>query len=324
MNNEIIKKKIEEVDIEFLKKHLGRLINKNDNKAKFIGEIIIYTLEKYNKIKNTKDFDDCELLLCIITIFVKNVNKDELKNILQNINLLNSTNNTKLSLLDYVYRKQLFFVECDLITLFLKNNLKIKIYNDFILSNIFCHYSNYFKKKSIDEKNYHKLIVYQIIKSCNIIEVSFDSQSVINNLIYMYQKIDKNDYEKYKSIYMSFEEYDNFYKINKKQENIKFFMINILFFSMLERNNFKSLYKLMKTIIYNRELLSYLRIILKEDPDIITKYKKINEIAKESLFINSEHQMLLNNMIDVLFDFDNSTINLIKNKSFSKIINLKL
>ena len=54
----------------------------------------------------------------------------------------------------------------------------------------------------------------------------------------MFKVIKKEDYHTYKTIYMSFEEYDNFYNINKSHENIKYFNIFIVFVLILNHHEF--------------------------------------------------------------------------------------
>lgn len=311
-------------ELQYLKEHLGKNL-RNCTNYKFIEDIIREVLTKYKIIKDTQKFDNCKLINYIITQLTKHVQNNKLKIILQNLRIKDDSTDEQLSVMDYIYRNKLFFFDCDLVSIFWKKKVVFTCLNNYYLTYVFEHYNKILQKRK--EKEYEKLVVYQIIKSCNIIELSSDSQSVIDNLIYMFKVIKKEEYKKYKTIYINFEEYDKFYNINRQTKNIKYFMINVLFFTMLEKINYKSLYKLMKTIIYNRELLSYLRSVLREDQDAAIKYKNINEIAKESIFISNENQMLLNNMIDVIFNFENTTATIMKNNkrqsSCADIIKIK-
>lgn len=292
MNNSQLLNAINNSQIDIIKKLLPKILV-SDTTQEYIKNIIIATL------KNTKS--DTTILCYVIEQLNLNLNRDVLIHILSTTVI--NRESDKLSLLDYVFQNKLFFDECDLITLLWKNKVTFLAIDNNYLSYI---YNNYSKIKDEKEVQYH------IIKNCKIIELLSGTEVVINNLIYMFKVIGKDDYYKYKMIYMSFEEYDAFYKINKNNEHIKYFMINVLFLSMLEKINYKSLHKLLKTIIYNRELLSYLRQVLREDPEKTQKYKNINEIATESIFVNSEHQVLLTKMIGLIFDFNNSTTSLMK------------
>ena len=311
-------------ELKYLKSNLEQVL-KNCVDYKFIENLIITVLTKYEIIKNTKKFDNCKLINYVITQLNKNLQNNKLKIILQNLRIRDDKTDEELSVMDYIYRNKLFFLECDLVSIFWKNKVEFVCLNNKYLTYVFEHYNEILREKK--EKEYEKLVVYQIIKSCNIIELTSDSENVIDNLIYMFRAIKKDEYQRYKAIYMSFEEYDKFYNINRQVNNVKYFMINVLFFTMLEKINYKSLYKLMKTIIYNRELLSYLRSVLREDPDTARKYKNINEIAKESIFISNEYQILLNHMIDVIFNFENTTTtvmrNNLKSSSYANIIKIK-
>lgn len=301
MNNKLLSLSIHKLDshnfsIQLNKVLTGTIINE------IIQEIIVLTIKKYNNINNTIKYDNCTILCILIEQLNKYIEPAQLIYILNTIVIIK--NDVKYSLLDYVYINKLFFDECDLITLLWKNKVPMLSLNNYYLTYI---YEHYMKTRSEQE------VLYHIIKNCKIIDLSSNTDYVINNLIYLFQAIKNTDYHKYKTIYMSFEHYDDFYKINQNCEHIKYFMINVLFFTMLEKINYKSMYNLMKTIIYNRELLSYLRKVLREDQTIIDKYRSINEIAKDSLFINSEHQILLNKMIDTIFNFDTSTTSIINN-----------
>lgn len=273
---------------DYVKKELKKVLSDGTDR---LPELIVAILKKYKE----GNYDNCDLLKHIIVKLKENIEGEKLKNILQNIRM------DGITILDYVYQNKLFFPECDLCVLFFKNKVGFtKIKNDY-LKNVFEFHDDLFYINKIP--NYSKMILYQIIKNCKIIETMTNAQCVIDNLIYMFHIIEKRDYTKYKNIYMSFENYDKFYKFNAKHKHIKYFMIQILFFTMLEKINYKSLHKLMKTIIYNRELLSYLRKVLREDKNIATKYNNINEIAKDSIFINDENQILLNDMIEIIFNF---------------------
>lgn len=318
-NQNKILEAIDLFNLKYLQLNLENILNDCID-IKFIENLITDVLIKYKTIKDTDKFDNCILLNYVITQLIKKIKNTKLKVILQNIRITDEETNKLLSIMDYVYQNKLFFLDCDLVSIFWKNKVELICLNNYYLTYVFNYYNKILKDKT--DKEYEKLVVYQIIKSCNIIEVSSDSDNVINNLIYMFRVIKKEDYKKYKAIYMSFEDYDKFYNLNKQVKNIKYFMINILFFTMLEKINYKSLYNLMKTIIYNRELLSYLRTILREDTNTAIKYKNINEIAKESLFISSEHQMLLNNMIDIIFNFENNTTSIINKNSKSSYANI--
>lgn len=324
MSQDKILNAVDLLQIEYIKSHLRQLLKKCTN-YKFIEDLITEVLIKYNIIKNTEKFDNCELMNYVISELIKNIPNNKLKIIVQNIRICDNKDK-ELSIMDYIYRKQLFFLDCDLVSIFWNNKVKFIALNNYYITYIFEHYNKLLKKKN--ENNYEKIVVYKIIKSCNIIELSADSNSVINNLIHMFKSIEKSDYNKYKAIYMSFDEYDKFYDIHVHTKNIKYFMINILFFTMLEKINFKSLHKLIKTIIYNRELLSYLRAVLRNDPNTAKKYKNINEIAKDSIFISSEHQILLNEMIGIIFNFENSTTTIMNNNlkttSVPKIIKINI
>jgi hypothetical protein len=287
------------LDILTVQKILPKLLKGNINEE-IIQGLIVKIIKNYNKNKNTDEYDNCVLLIYIIEQMNIYIKSEQLMRILNGIVIIKNETKENLSLLDYVYRNKLFFDECDLVTILWKNKVVLKGLNSYYLTFIFDHYSKCNDKTDKD-------VMYHLIKNCKIIELLSNTNCVIDNLIHMFNVINKEDYHTYKSIYMSFEEYDNFYIVNKSNDNIKYFMIDILFFTMLEKINYKSMHKLIKTMIYNRELLSYLRGVLRQDPTTVSKYKSINEIAKESVFINSEHQILLNKMIDIIFDFDTST-----------------
>lgn len=306
MSEELLKA-ISRIDMKYIRSNLSTLLKDSKDKL-FIKNIIITTLKKYNEIKDGDHFDDCEILNYIIDRLNMYIKKELLTSVLQNIRMIEE--DEELSLMDYVYRHKLFFEKCDLISIFWKNKVKFVNLNEYYLTYIFEHY---IKSSINDNKDDNKVIIYYIIKSCKIIELSAKPEDVIHNLIYMFKVIKKADYKVYKTIYMSFDEYEKFYEINRNTKNIKYFMIQVLFFTMLEKVNYKSMDKLMKTIIHNKELLSYLRKVLREDPYKAQKYYNINEISKKSLFINSEHQIKLNKMIDTIFNSDSTTTSIIKN-----------
>lgn len=319
MSEELLKA-ISRMDMKYIRSNLSTLLKDSVNQL-FIKNIIITTLNRYCEIKDSEQFDDCELLNYIIDRLNMYIEQKLLKNILQNTRIFEEED--ELSLMDYIYRHKLFFEKCDLVSIFWKNKVKFVNLNEYYLTYIFEHYSN-LPQLDKNKKNDNKVVIYFIIKSCKIIELSAKPEDVINNLIYMFKVIKKADYKVYKTIYMSFDEYEKFYEINRNSKNIKYFMIQVLFFTMLEKVNYKSMDKLMKTIIHNKELLSYLRKVLREDPYKAQKYYNINEISKQSLFINSEHQIKLNKMIDTIFNSDSTTSSIIKNNvtSIPEFINL--
>jgi hypothetical protein len=280
---------IDLIDYNYLKQTFPDILkNKEYNLVK---KIIIQVLNKYNIIKETDKYDNCKLLNYIIIKINEILRPRRIRNILQTIIIDDMT------LLDYVYYNNLFFLECDLVTLLFKNNVKFNKLNNTYIINVFNHYNKLFENK--DDKD--KLVTYQIIKSCSVIEKITNKDNVIDSLINLFTIIKKEDYDKYKCIYMNLPDYNIFYNKNKDNKDILYFMIDILFMTMLEKMQFNSMYYLMKTIINNRELLSYLRKYL-NNKKIVDKCKCMNNAAKESVFISSEHQIKLNKMIDIILE----------------------
>ena len=222
-------------------------------------------------------------MIYIIKLIYKNVDKNKLLDILTDILIDN------LNLIDYIYYNKFFSNNHTIIHILFKKNRNLNLQQTYYLQNVY----KFYKDKNI--------AVEQIIIHCQIIDAFADSTTVISNLIYMFKLIDKTEYSKYKVIYSSFENYDLFYQINKNIPHINYFIIDILFLSILNKLNYGIMYKLFKLIMSNRELIIYLHQKIKNNNDIIKKYKQISKNIEECIFIGNEEQIQLFEEFDKIF-----------------------
>jgi hypothetical protein len=253
------------------------------NNEPILKNIIIKLFTNYKKIINTYDFDDFAYMIYIIKLIYKIIDKNKLLDILSDILIDN------LNLIDYIYYNKFFSDNHNIIHILFKKNRNLNLQQIYYLQNIY----EYFKGKNN--------VLDQIITNCHIIDAFADSTTVISNLIYMFKLIDKTEYNKYKIIYSSFDNYDLFYQINKNIPSINYFIIDILFLSVLDKLNYSIMHKLFKLILANKELIIYLQQKLKHNNNIVNKYKEISKNVDECIFISNEEQINLFKEFDKLF-----------------------